>query len=69
MALNHSKSVTAHKNCIKPWRYSMIKRTVKYVSKLTFNKAMSYKRIRQKTNEIQKLSKVSSKVSQRQKRW
>ena len=35
MALNHSKSVTAHKNSIN--------RTIKYVSKLTLNKATSCK--------------------------
>ena len=44
MALNHSKSVTAHNNSIK--------RTVKYVYKMTLNKANSYKRVRQKTNKI-----------------
>ena len=40
MALNHSKSVTAHKNSVK--------RTVKYLYKLTLNKATSYKRVRLK---------------------
>ena len=38
MALNHSKSVAAHKNGIK--------RTVKYVYKPTLNKATSYKKVR-----------------------
>ena len=35
MALNHSKSVTAHKNSIN--------RTVKYACKLTLDKAMPWK--------------------------
>ena len=38
MALNHSKSVTAHE--------SSIKRTVKYVYKLAWSKAMSYIKVR-----------------------
>ena len=38
MALNHSKSVTANKNSIN--------RTIKYVYKLTLNKAKFYKKVR-----------------------
>ena len=37
MTLNHAKSVTSHKN--------NIKHNLKYVHKLTLNKATSYKRV------------------------